>query len=155
MCSVQVRLGEYDAESLQDCSLIAGERVCAPQAVDVDVEEVIRHPDYSDNPRSDNYLQNDIALLRLRSSVKFTRKFGVRGSLPAWRLALRDRSAMTKRKFRVSPTEAVKPICLPETTTRQNLDGKKAVVAGWGKDRNRGCKYPRAQDGHVPNTHLL
>lgn len=107
----QVRLGEWDAESREDCDTVGGNRVCAPAVVDVDVEQVIRHPDYSDNPRSNNYLQNDIALLRLRSPVRFS--------------------------------EAVKPICLPDGSTRLNLDGKKVVVAGWGKDRNRGSSGTR------------
>ncbi|KAK3909565.1 Serine protease easter [Frankliniella fusca] len=110
---VQVRLGEWDEDSERDCSLISGSNVCAPPVVDVRVERVIRHPQYSSDASSPNYLKNDVALLRLRSPVTFT--------------------------------EAVKPICLPEQGNVQvkTSTGSKAIVAGWGKDRNRGSTGTR------------
>ena len=67
-----MRLGEHDEQSTEDCSQVGGERLCAPPVVDVDVEQVIPHPEFSDDSNSPNYLKNDIALLRLRSPVTFT-----------------------------------------------------------------------------------
>ncbi|XP_052121820.1 melanization protease 1-like [Frankliniella occidentalis] len=108
---VQVRLGEHDEDSDRDCSIIAGTTICAPPVVDVPIERVIQHPQYSSDSKSPNYLKNDVALLRLRTPVTFT--------------------------------EAVKPICLPQTGGAQVAPGKRAVVAGWGKDRNRGSTGTR------------
>lgn len=65
-----VRLGESDSQETEDCSVISGARVCAPPVVDVDVEKVIRHADFSTNT-----LMNDIALVRLARPVRFTGQF--------------------------------------------------------------------------------
>ncbi|KAK3909569.1 Melanization protease 1 [Frankliniella fusca] len=65
-----VRLGENDVATEIDCSIISGTEVCAPPVVDVDVEEVVSHPDFS--LQGTNRLQNDVALVRLARRVQFT-----------------------------------------------------------------------------------
>ncbi|XP_034250849.1 uncharacterized protein LOC117651154 [Thrips palmi] len=69
---VVVRLGEHDAESEVDCSTVSGRKVCAGPAVDVDVEEVIEHPEYEKNAKKPTGLWNDIALIRLKRPVDFS-----------------------------------------------------------------------------------
>nr|QXF31018.1 trypsin family serine protease [Frankliniella occidentalis] len=70
---VTVRLGEHDARTEVDCSILGNTSVCAPPAVDVRVEEVISHPEYVKSTRRRDGLWNDIALLRLARPVEFTR----------------------------------------------------------------------------------
>ncbi|XP_052128845.1 phenoloxidase-activating enzyme 1-like isoform X2 [Frankliniella occidentalis] len=65
-----VRLGENDIRTEIDCSIISGTEVCAPPAIDVGVDEVISHPDFS--LQGVNRLQNDVALVRLERRVMFT-----------------------------------------------------------------------------------
>ncbi|XP_040583177.1 CLIP domain-containing serine protease B4 isoform X1 [Lepeophtheirus salmonis] len=57
---VTVRLGEYDLTKARDCS--GG--ICAPEAQNFGVEEVVTHPNYTGHPN----LLNDIALIRLDKS---------------------------------------------------------------------------------------
>lgn len=71
-CSVVVRLGEQDTESEIDCTLISGRKVCAGPVVDVDVEEVVEHPEYEKNVNKPTGLWNDIALIRLKRAVAFS-----------------------------------------------------------------------------------
>lgn len=60
----QVRLGEWNVTSKNDCS--HGE--CSPTPLDVPIEEIIAHESYDP---SDGHQQNDIALLRLSQDIKF------------------------------------------------------------------------------------
>lgn len=62
--SVSVRLGEHDQTTDRDCHPELG---CAPPAMDFEVERVISHPQYVKDD-----LRNDIALVRLKGSVKFS-----------------------------------------------------------------------------------
>ncbi|KAH8274284.1 hypothetical protein KR026_004372, partial [Drosophila bipectinata] len=63
---VSVRIGEYNITSAEDCVLYGGKRECLPPPVDIQVGEMIVHPNYSEV----NY-QNDIALIRLKDPVQF------------------------------------------------------------------------------------
>jgi hypothetical protein len=65
---IGVRLGEWNLLTDEDCESINGRRICAPNSLDVGIEEVILHEKYS--PQSLNQ-HNDIALLRLSSKVQF------------------------------------------------------------------------------------
>ena len=67
LCRVSVRLGEQDASKDTDCSFVAGEQVCAPPVVDRPIERIVKHKNYGENR-----FQNDIALLRMASTVDFT-----------------------------------------------------------------------------------
>lgn len=63
-----VRLGEWDIRMNPDCEVDSrGVRDCVPEHLDLDIEEVIPHPQY--NPRARNQM-HDIALLRLPRSVE-------------------------------------------------------------------------------------
>lgn len=65
-----MRLGEWDVSQQEDCDdSIVSERVCAEPPLDVAIEEKIPHPQY--DPQNVNQ-HNDIALVRLATSVKFT-----------------------------------------------------------------------------------
>ncbi|XP_037818581.1 serine protease easter-like [Lucilia sericata] len=65
-----VRLGEWDTTTNPDCEIdVRGERDCAPEHLDIRVEQAIPHPQY--NPSSRNQV-NDIALLRLERSISYT-----------------------------------------------------------------------------------
>uniref|UniRef100_A0A0A1WHA1 Serine protease easter n=1 Tax=Zeugodacus cucurbitae TaxID=28588 RepID=A0A0A1WHA1_ZEUCU len=64
---IGVRLGEWDISYKQDCEKFSkGNSVCAPIYTDIEVNVVITHEAFNKNT-----LQNDIALLRLKSSVVF------------------------------------------------------------------------------------
>jgi hypothetical protein len=63
-----VRLGEWNLLTNEDCETVNGRRSCAPNAIDVNVTEIILHEDY--NHLSLNQY-NDIALLRLADAVTF------------------------------------------------------------------------------------
>lgn len=67
-----VRLGEHDTESDVDCSVLFGKKVCADPVVDVDIEEIVPHPDYEPDTRKRTGLWNDVALLRLSRRVTMT-----------------------------------------------------------------------------------
>ncbi|XP_055849890.1 serine protease easter-like isoform X2 [Episyrphus balteatus] len=64
-----VRLGEWDLETELDCSSVGNSLDCNDPPVNVAIEEVIPHKDYSST--STNRL-NDIALIRLSTQVKPT-----------------------------------------------------------------------------------
>lgn len=57
-----VRLGEHNLSTKKDCEDGAG---CAPPPKDIDIEDIIPHPDYF-KPE----LRNDIALIRLAEKVE-------------------------------------------------------------------------------------
>lgn len=64
-----VRLGEWNLLTGEDCESQDGRRVCAPNSLDVAIEEVLVHENYQ--PLSRNQ-QNDIALIRLVRKIQFT-----------------------------------------------------------------------------------
>lgn len=65
----KVRLGEYDASTDVDCEPDeVGNVFCADTPVDVDVDDIRPHPDYQ-RP----LLGNDIALVRIKRPVSFTK----------------------------------------------------------------------------------
>lgn len=59
-----VRLGEWDMSKEIDCD---DDDICAPQARDIPIEELIPHEGYSPSSQSE---QDDIALLRLSRPVE-------------------------------------------------------------------------------------
>ncbi|KAF2891877.1 hypothetical protein ILUMI_14313 [Ignelater luminosus] len=63
---VNVRLGEWDTRTDEDCDEIGGFRDCIEPAVDYGVEETIPHSDYDDNSRN---RYHDIALIRLNRVI--------------------------------------------------------------------------------------
>ncbi|KAG5670590.1 hypothetical protein PVAND_000841 [Polypedilum vanderplanki] len=65
---IGVRLGEWNLLTDEDCETINGKRICAPESIDVPIEETIVHENY--NPQSLSQW-NDIALLRLSTKVQF------------------------------------------------------------------------------------
>jgi len=60
-----VRLGEYDRESIKDCT----SSDCIPRTYDIDIADSFIHPAY----QSEN-LRNDIALLLMAEEVIFSGK---------------------------------------------------------------------------------
>lgn len=65
-----VRLGEWDTTETRDCDdSLVNEVVCSDPVVDVTVEEKIVHESYEPNSKNQ---YNDIALLRLSRTVKYT-----------------------------------------------------------------------------------
>lgn len=61
--SVTVRLGEYNIDKNPDCY----NGICADPVQDIDVARIYKHENYDDNTRKD-----DIALIKLSESAKFT-----------------------------------------------------------------------------------
>ncbi|KAL0270403.1 UNVERIFIED_CONTAM: hypothetical protein PYX00_007825 [Menopon gallinae] len=59
----KVRLGEWDLSTETDCQ----HELCSKRVQEIDIEEIINHPDY--NPRESSQT-NDIALLRLRREAE-------------------------------------------------------------------------------------
>lgn len=65
-----VRLGEWNLETNPDCdTFFNGGNVCAPPSVDLDIAQVIVHPEFSPFTREQF---NDIGMLKLRGYVTFT-----------------------------------------------------------------------------------
>lgn len=65
-----VRLGEWDTTTTNDCDdSLVNEKVCSDPVVDITVEEKIVHENYESNSKNQH---NDIALLRLSRTVKYT-----------------------------------------------------------------------------------
>ncbi|CAO1427647.1 unnamed protein product [Diamesa serratosioi] len=64
-----VRLGEWDTTTENDCDdSFVNENVCAPPAIDIQIEQLIPHENYQPNAGNQH---NDIALLRLAQKVTF------------------------------------------------------------------------------------
>lgn len=61
-----MRLGEWNTMEDPDCDI---ETICADPPIDVTPEEIICHPQYSDESRNKLH---DIALIRLSRDVQFT-----------------------------------------------------------------------------------
>lgn len=106
------RLGEHDFD--QD---LPGE-----QETDVLIESATVHPNYS----KDNLI-NDIAILKLRDSVRFTSRFISKN----WNKNISD--ILRNQNF-FSSLVSVHPICLPlpDKVRYQNFDNFKPFLAGWG-----------------------
>lgn len=65
----EVRLGEWDTSTDQDCEGVGEDTDCSPDPMDVVIERKIPHPDY--NPLAvEQY--NDIALLRMAQRISYT-----------------------------------------------------------------------------------
>ncbi|EDX06428.1 GD10703 [Drosophila simulans] len=65
-----VCLGEHDTDNDPDCTRLPnGAKKCVPAYVDIDVDKRVPHEQYS--KRNESHY-NDIALLRLKSRVKYT-----------------------------------------------------------------------------------
>lgn len=94
-----VRLGEWDTNSERDCE----DGYCSDPPLDIDVVQLIPHESYSPNSKQQ---ENDVALLRLARSVRFT-DFVKPICLP-----------------------------LSNNLKNQNFDSQPLEVAGWGKTEN-------------------
>ncbi|XP_052840235.1 spaetzle-processing enzyme [Drosophila gunungcola] len=66
-----VRLGEHDTTSNPDCTFHGARRFCAPPHMEIEVETIVVHEKFHMGGMSIN--QNDIALLRLRMPVRYSR----------------------------------------------------------------------------------
>lgn len=65
----EVRLGEWDTSTAQDCEGLGVDADCSPDPIDVVIERKIPHPQY--DPESlEQY--NDIALLRLQQRIDYS-----------------------------------------------------------------------------------
>lgn len=65
-----VRLGEWNLETNPDCdTFFNGGKICAPSTYDLDVAQVIVHPEFSSFSKEQF---NDIALLKFRGFVTFS-----------------------------------------------------------------------------------
>ncbi|XP_050078740.1 transmembrane protease serine 9-like [Anopheles maculipalpis] len=65
----EVRLGEWDTSTAQDCEGLGEDVDCSPPPIDVPIESKIPHPEYV--PTSTEQY-NDIALLRLSATVPYS-----------------------------------------------------------------------------------
>lgn len=68
----KVRLGEHDISKKRDCQGQGQNQVCSPDPIDAPVEEIIVHPNYKSNDKSQ---YDDIALIRLRSNIQMSCKY--------------------------------------------------------------------------------
>lgn len=113
-----VRLGEYDLRTERDCY----KNECTDPAVDIPIEQLIPHEEYAPTSKAQ---ENDIALIRLSQSVKYTSKL--------------YEATTVNRTVNISfIVEYIKPICLPGSARLKTLiyDGISLEVAGWGKTEN-------------------
>lgn len=67
-----VRFGEWDTTTDKDCVTVKGFELCNDEPVDIGVDKTIPHPDYNDNSIS---RYHDIALVRLKRRITYTRKY--------------------------------------------------------------------------------
>lgn len=65
---ISVRLGEWNLLTGEDCDIQNGRKVCAPNALDVPIEDVQIHENYQPLSRNQHH---DIALIRLARKVQF------------------------------------------------------------------------------------
>ena len=119
-----VRLGEWNITADPDCQILRnGVKVCADPYLDVGVEKIHIHPDYS--PNNDNegyYAYNDIALIRLVRNIHFTdfirpiclpvRPYqrsktydGVALQISGWGVTEKGYTSPVKKKLTISGTE--------------------------------------------------
>ncbi|XP_018569145.2 melanization protease 1-like [Anoplophora glabripennis] len=64
---VTVRVGEHNLQTEKDCATIVGVEHCSEKPMDLPVMQNIQHPDYDHGT-----LKNDIALVKVRTSITFT-----------------------------------------------------------------------------------
>lgn len=64
-----VRLGEWNLLTGEDCETQNGRKICAPNALDLQVEEILIHENYQAQSRNQF---NDIALIRLSKKVQYS-----------------------------------------------------------------------------------
>lgn len=67
---VGLRLGEYDLDSEEDCSLNNSTVRCPDVSRDYDSSEIVLHSGFDHKDRRE--FKNDIALIRLRTRVEFS-----------------------------------------------------------------------------------
>jgi hypothetical protein len=67
---VGLRLGEYDLNSEEDCSLNNSTVQCADAPRDYAPSEIVLHSGFNHQDRTE--FKNDIALIRLRTRVDFS-----------------------------------------------------------------------------------
>lgn len=68
--SKKVRLGEYNTETDIDCIYEADNTTsCADPPVDIEIEQIVPHPQYNSSDFNKNH---DAALIRLKTPVTFT-----------------------------------------------------------------------------------
>lgn len=72
--SYEIRLGEHRISTDKDCRQQGRKQKCAPPVKDVGIEKMLLHEKY-DSRR----ITNDIALLRLNSSVTFESRYKAGG----------------------------------------------------------------------------
>lgn len=65
---ISVRLGEWNLLTGEDCDIQNERKVCAPNALDVPIEDVQIHENYQPLSRNQHH---DIALIRLARKVQF------------------------------------------------------------------------------------
>jgi hypothetical protein len=91
-----VRLGEYDTDNDgQDCDP-ADLNDCTDPAIQIPIEEIIVHPEYSGSA-TNNW--NDIALLRLDRTIDYTGKSFT--SMAAHLRISNKYGSLTRNKFRI------------------------------------------------------
>lgn len=110
-----VRIGDLD---LKDSNFDGS------SPVDIPVEEIILHPEYSASPKL-----NDIALLRLRKHVTFTGTF--------WKLLYIKfhHQFWWKREYIIS-ADQIRTICIASEPQHRNdvfYYNKSPLIAGWGR----------------------
>lgn len=119
-----VRLGEWDTRTDPDCTTqMNGQRICAPKHIDIEVEKGIIHEMYAPNSVDQ---RNDIALVRLKRSVRYVVK-----------RSLNHSTDLLFCFFCHSYTDYVRPICLPtDGLVQNNFVDYGMDVAGWGLTEN-------------------
>ncbi|XP_068082095.1 CLIP domain-containing serine protease B4 [Anabrus simplex] len=95
-----VRLGEHNLDEETDCDVET--KVCAPEPLNIDVEEGVPHPQYKGAVNKSDQ-KNDIALIRLKRPVSFSQSVVRPICLPVGLIH-----------------------------QNRNLDQKFLIVAGWG-----------------------
>ena len=66
-----MRLGEHNLNTVIDCEQLNSGPRCADPVLNMNVESVVRHPDF--NVREE--VSDDLALVRLADDVNFTRTY--------------------------------------------------------------------------------
>lgn len=69
---VNVRLGEYNTETAEDCVQLENAKDCADPVQNFGVEEIVIHEGYLSTDISSTRRGNDIALLRLSGNAKYS-----------------------------------------------------------------------------------
>lgn len=117
MSRVNVRLGEWNTNTTEDCVVNRGFEDCSDPPVDIGVNQIIAHPDYDDNSRE---RLNDIGLVRLSRSVTYSGKFNM------------NYQNFFEYYFTSTCLDFIRPICLPQPRERAQIN-ERLFVAGWGQ----------------------